>query len=303
MCVSVIIVHYHVEDYLNKCLNSIFKNDDKIVKDIYIVNNGSNKKIEYENTKIHLIENLNNVGFSSANNLCLKTIKYKYCLLLNPDTLIKFQTITKCVHYLDQHPNVGVLGCKVLNDDNSLQSSCRNFPSISNIVFETLGIHELMKKIHISTTHYLQLWDHKTVMKVDSVKGAFLLTRQSVIDQVGLLDESFFMYCEEVDFCKRVKENGWNVVFYPEAEIIHYGGKSTEINSLTNLIELHRSQRYYCRKHMNTISAEICIGFYLLGVILRMIYSLPMPWDHSKVIRKKIIRFNLFFKTARSYFK
>jgi hypothetical protein len=250
-----------------------------------------------------IIQNTMNNGYAKANNQGILAARGEYILLLNPDTKILKNAIKKCIKYMESHPKTGVLGCKLLNEDGSLQSSCRNFPSPVNVFIEAFALHTIIKFIPYVQSIYLRTWKHESVRKVDSVKGAFLLTKMDVIDKIGLLDESFFMYGEELDFCKRVKENGWDVTFYPKAEIVHYGGKSTEIHSLKNLIELHRAQKIYCKKHLSENKAALCISLYWIGLIFRMMLCIPgIMASNSKRFRSKN-RFRQFHETAKSYFK
>jgi GT2 family glycosyltransferase len=301
--VTVVVVHYMVEAYLDECIHSVIEESGELIHKIIIINNGSKKNIRFSNPKISITENTRNSGFAAACNLGLRQIESGYCLILNPDTKIQENAISDCIRYMKKNPHIGILGCLLHNSDGSLQSSCRNFPSITNVFVESLGFHRFLGRFAKVRSKYLMVWPHDQIRIVDSVKGAFFLVKKEVIQKIGYLDENFFMYCEEVDYCARARKAGWDVVFYPGAQIIHYGGKSTEINSLNNLIELHRSQRYYCEKHMNAAEAGICILLYFSGLIFRMILNCPMPWHGSIDKEKRTKRFILFYETAKSYFK
>lgn len=300
---TIIIVHYKADQYLENCIDSINKEVRSSNVEIVIVDNGQStihKKITKKNK---IIKNTRNNGYAKANNQGILAARGEYILLLNPDTKILKNSIKNCIKYLESHPQIGVLGCRLLNEDGSLQSSCRNFPSPVNVFIEAFAMHKIIKLIPYVKSIYLRTWKHDSVRKVDSVKGAFLLTKMDVFNKIGLLDESFFMYGEELDFCKRVKENGWNVTFYPKAEIVHYGGKSTEIHSLNNLIELHRAQKIYCKKHLSENAAALCLSLYWMGLIFRMMLCIPGIMAYNLKRNKTKKRFRQFYETAKSYFK
>ena len=201
-----------------------------------------------------VINNSENKGFAAANNQGIEKSTGKYVLLLNPDTKLYSDTLKKMIEFYDTHKDAGVLGCKILNNDGSLQSSCRNFPSIPVIFFETISLHFLYSKIKPMRHFYLMYWEHDRIRKVDSVKGACLMVPGYIVDKVGYLDENFFIYGEEVDWCKRINDAGFNNYFTPETKIIHFGGKSTEIKKQKNLIELQKSRVLYCKKHFISLS-------------------------------------------------
>jgi GT2 family glycosyltransferase len=297
---SVLIVNYRADEYLKKCIPSLREQRMTRRMEIILIQNGSWENRDPDIKGVSVIRNSRNEGFARANNLGLAKAAGDYILMLNPDTIVPPGTLEKCVRMMEQDRDIGVLGCRLLNEDRSLQSSCRNFPAFGNILIENLGLHHFLGGFGFFRNRYLMIWPHDSVRVVDSVKGAFMMTRREVVESVGLLDDHFFMYCEEVDFCLRAKEKGWKTAFTPDASIIHFGGKSTEIHSLKNLVELHKSYRYYCRKHFNSLESAICIFLYFLGVSSRALFHIEGSWSNDGIKRE---RFRLFYETAKSYFK
>jgi N-acetylglucosaminyl-diphospho-decaprenol L-rhamnosyltransferase len=297
---SILIVNYGADVYLKECVASLLSQRLSEKVEIIIIQNGPGEDPDFRDGRIKVIRNERNEGFASANNIGLESAKGELLLMLNPDTVVFPGVIQKCIRMMSSDPEIGILGCKLINGDGSLQSSCRNFPGIYNILAESFGLHRVLHFSRFIRKRYLMIWPHDTVRAVDSVKGAFMMTRRKVVDTIGVLDDHFFMYCEEVDFCLRAKEKGWKTVFTPDIRIIHYGGKSTEINTLKNLIELHKSYRYYCRKHFPARKSVVCIALYFSGVAMRSLMHIEGAWSRDE---NKRTRFRLFYETAKSYFQ
>lgn len=297
---SIVIVNYMVDDLLLECIRSLKSQKSGRDAEIFIVDNGPAQHDDPVFDGTIVLDNRKNNGFAYANNLAMRKASGDYILLLNPDTIVKEGALDTCLRIMKERGDIGILGCKLLNEDGSLQSSCRNFPGLSNILAENLGLHRIIKKWRWMRDRYLMFWPHDSFRNVDSVKGAFMMIRKTVLESVGLLDEHFFMYCEEVDFCLRTRKQGWKIAFTPDARIVHLGGKSTEINSLKYLVELHKSYRTYCRKHFNPVLSEICIAVYFCGVALRVMANMDGLWSDDQGKRKK---FRLFLETAKSYLR
>jgi len=208
---SIIIVSYNNQALLKQCLQSIYSSPATV--EVIIVDNHSQDNtisfLQDAFPQVRLIANDHNQGFAKANNQGLKIAQGKNLLLLNNDTIIRDQALSKMVDYLESHSDVGLLGPKLLNRDGSVQ-----------IQGSLLGPH---------------FWNAKQPVKTSFLRGAALLFPRTVLDKVGLLDEGFFFYNEDIDFCWRVKKAGYKVVYYPEAEIIHYGGKTSWRRQLMGL--------------------------------------------------------------------
>jgi GT2 family glycosyltransferase len=170
-----------------------------------------------------LIENSKNVGFASANNQALKIAKGEFILLLNSDTLLRGAVVANSVKYLEDHPQVGAMGCRVLNTDGSMQATCSNYPSKLNLLLLTSGLWKIPWP-RFFDRYQMRRWNRLTERDVEVISGCYLLLRKTILEQVGLLDENFFFFGEETDWCLRMRKHGWTLRFAPVGEIIHHGG-------------------------------------------------------------------------------
>lgn len=196
--------------------------------------------------------NTHNAGFGRANNQLLKHVQGDYVLLLNTDAFVSPDTLTQTLAYMQANPKCGVLGVKLLGRDGVLQPSCRYFPTPWNIFLARTGLSRFMPKTQMVDD---MNWDHASVRECDWVPGCYYLVRREVIEQVGLFDPLFFLYCEEVDHCKRVKAAGWQVVYYPHTTVVHIGGESAKSDSAISesgrqisALQIE-SEMLYFRKH------------------------------------------------------
>jgi len=251
---SIIIVNYNTKDLLETCLKSISQNTHNILYEIVVVDNHSKdssvQMIEGEFPDARLIKNKSNNGYSKANNQGINISQGRYILLLNSDTEVSNDALNKAVKFMDDNSEIGICGLKLLNADGSIQLSCRSFPTFSTAIFNRYSIiTRLFPDNKFSREYLLSDWDHKSIMDVDWVSGACMLIRREVIDKIGLLEEKFFMYSEDVDLCYRAKENGWRIVYYPLSEVIHYIGKSSEKKPFLSIFERHKSMYLYYKKH------------------------------------------------------
>jgi GT2 family glycosyltransferase len=200
--------------------------------------------------RVQLVENASNVGFSKANNMVISRSSSDYILLLNPDTLVIDDAIERMVDFMDAHPQVGIAGCKVLNRDGTLQLACRrSIPTPRAAFFRLSGLSLLFPKSRMVGAYNMTYRSPDETHEVDAVSGAFLMIRREVIEQIGLLDERFFMYGEELDWCLRAKRAGWTVMYHPDARIIHYKGESTKYNSKKATMEFYKAMFLFYRKH------------------------------------------------------
>jgi GT2 family glycosyltransferase len=259
MDVSLILVNYNSKEHLERCLASIKQNNKRHSLEIIVVDNastdGSQAMVRAAHPEVTLIRNTNNLGFGKANNLGIQLAKGKYLLLLNNDTILNNDAIAALVKCLDNAPKAGIVACKVFEPDGKIQKNCRSFPLSP---FDTMfGRASLFSKLFpsnpITKRTTLSDWDYNSPRQVDWVSGACMLIRRKVLDQIGLLDENYFMYWEDTDFCKRAKDAGWEIWFTPEGEIVHYsgqgGGKRPLSLKLYTIYQMHRSAYYYFLKH------------------------------------------------------
>jgi len=273
---SILIVNYNVKHYLRQCLKSIYTNTKKLSFEITVVDNnsadGSVDVLKREFPEVKLIENCQNLGFAKATNQGLKENNGRYILLLNPDTVVLPKALEKMVEFMEENPRAGALGCKLLNPDGSLQRSCRSFPTLTTAFFENTGLEKLFPKNKFIGRHRMGYWGHNDIREVDQPTGAALMVRREIISQVGLMDEQFYMYYDDVDWCYRIKRRGWKIYFIPLARIIHYGSQSARPNMPKMRIQGYKSRHRFFRKNYGILSEQIVKQLDLLGLILKTLY-------------------------------
>lgn len=225
--------------------------------EMFLVDNhssdGSAQMVGSEHPWVKLVANKENLGFARANNQALRDCNGEYVLLLNPDTQISPGAIWHLVDFLDERPDAGVVAPQLLNTDGSVQRSCREFPTFSGMFYELAGLSRMFpsgsKKGKQFRAYKMLDWNHDDERQVDQPEGACLAIRRSVIDEVGLLDEGFFMLFEEVDWCYRIKQKGWEIWFTPEARVTHHYGQSIKQVKIKMIISSHRGLYRFWRKH------------------------------------------------------
>jgi len=237
---------------------------------------------------VNVIENKENVGFAKANNQAIAKCTGDYILLLNPDTLILQNAVEKMVDFMDRNPTVGICGCKVLNKDGTLQLACRRSIPTPNVAFFRLtGLSKLFPHSKIMAKYNLTYLDPDKPHEVDAVSGAFLMIRRKVIDDIGKLDERFFMYGEELDWCLRAKKAGWTVMYYSDAEIIHYKGECSRSNGRKAAFEFYRSMYLFHKKHFAENYNPIINVIVYIGIFLKALISWRSFLFSGKVGSKK----------------
>jgi len=227
--VSIIIVNYNQKNLLNVCVKGILKVAPKIDYEIIVVDNASTDgsdaiidKLKTKSQKLKVILNKKNLGFAGGCNVGIKESKGDYILILNPDIVVLENSIEKLYQFMEKNKNVGIAGPKLLNPDKSIQSSCYRFPSwYIPILRRTFlgGLSWAKKKLDY---YLMNDFDHQGGKGVDWLLGAALMIRKSMLDKIGLFDERFFLYFEDIDLCRRAKKSGWQVYYYPFSEMFHY---------------------------------------------------------------------------------
>ncbi len=222
---SIVIVSYNSAHLLGQMFDTMYASVAGIDYECIAIDNASR-----DNSAAHLVElcpeanlirNSVNVGFGRANNQALPHIHGQYVLLLNTDAFVEKDTISKTIAYMDSNPACGVLGVRLSDRDGTLQPSARYFPTPLNLFLQRTGLARLVPGVRLVDD---MNWDHKSVRDCDWVPGCYLLIRKSVLDQVGLFDPRFFLYYEEVDFCRSAKRAGWLVTYFPDTSVVHIGG-------------------------------------------------------------------------------
>jgi len=253
MDVSIIIVNWNTKELLHNCIESVYAHAGDVNYEVIVIDNastdGSPDMVRDNFKKVVLIENQKNLGFAGANNQGMAVAKGRYVLLLNSDTIVLDNAIANTVRFADANPSAAVIGCRVLNSDGTLQPTCFMYPSILNMVLSSSYLAKLYPKNRFFGREKMTWWNRSDVREVDVVTGCFMLVRRQAIELVGMMDERFFMYCEETDWCYRFKKNGWKNVFTPVGQIIHLGGQSTAKNPVAMHVQLRLSILKFIKKH------------------------------------------------------
>jgi hypothetical protein len=323
---SIIIVSWNVRDLLRRCLHSITNNrlpitdnqspitdnqspitdnqspiTDYRLETIVVDNashDGSVEMVRTEYPHVRLIANVTNRGFTGGNNDGLHIARGRYVLLLNPDTEVIGNALATLVAYADSHPQVGALGPQVLNPDGSVQSSRRRFPTLATALFESTWLQSLAPRGVLERYYALDLPNDQPA-EVDWVTGAALMVRREAMDQVGMMDEGFFMYSEELDWCKRIKAAGWQVAYMPSAQIIHHEGKSSEQVVPQRHIYFQTSKVRYFRKHHGALAAS-SLRMYLLALYAWQLAFEAAKWliGSKRAVRRE--RVQAYWKVLKS---
>ncbi|MEW6062042.1 MAG: glycosyltransferase, partial [Bacteroidota bacterium] len=254
MDVSVIIVNYNVREFLNNALTSLQKSLEGFESEIFVVDNasddGSVETVAKNFPDVHLITNSTNLGFAKANNQALVQARGTYLLLINPDTVVQENTVRELIRFFESHQDAGMVGCKILNPDGTLQLPCRrSFPTPWIAFTKTFGLSTLFPKSKLFARYNLTYLDPDQTYDVDAISGSFMMLRRAVYEKIGGLDETFFMYGEDLDWCYRVKQAGWKVYYVPTTSIIHYKGESTKRSDIDELKVFYNAMRLFVRKH------------------------------------------------------
>jgi len=262
MKLSVIIVNYNVKHFLEQCLFSVLKAAEKIETEIIVVDNhsadGSVQMVSEKFPNVQLIANDKNLGFSAANNIGIKKSKGKYILLLNPDTVVEEDSFYKTVNYMDAHPDTGGLGVKMIDGKGHfLPESKRGLPTPGVAFYKIFGISRLFPKSKAFNRYHLGYLSPDEIHEVEILSGAFMLLRKSVLNEIGLLDDTFFMYGEDIDLSYRITQAGNKNIYFPETTIIHYKGESTKKGRLNYVMIFYKAMQIFARKHFSQKRASL----------------------------------------------
>jgi GT2 family glycosyltransferase len=230
MKLSIIIVSWNVRELLKKCLASIFIYNRDFDLEVIVIDNASGddtvKMVSREFPQVNLIINKINLGFAAANNQGIRQATGDYLLLLNPDTEFIDHSFKTAIDFLSRDGQIGLLGCQLLNPNKTVQPSVRRFPSFWPIFLMFFKLPKILPNLSAINKYLAVDFDYRRCQTVEQVMGAFMLLKRGVIEKIGLLDENFFVWFEEVDFCLRVWQAGYQVVYYPDTKVVHHGGQS-----------------------------------------------------------------------------
>lgn len=284
--VSIIIVNYNTRQLTMDCLASVYESLTSFQYEIIVVDNashdGSVEAIRGGYPDVRLIANRDNTGFAVANNQGMDIAKGRYILLLNSDTVVQTDTLEVMIGFMDHHPEMGASGCKVILPEGTLDKACkRGFPTPSASFYYAFGISRMFPDRPKFNQYQLGHLSPDDEYPVDCLVGAFMLVRRETIDQVGGLDETFFMYGEDIDWCYRIKEAGWGIYYYPRTYIVHYKGASARRKPMKIIYEFHRAMWVFHRKHYAKRYGMLTNTAVWLGISLKFSLSL---------IRNKLFR-------------
>lgn len=310
---SIIIVSWNVADLLAACLESILAADvsldpsetDRLTVEIIVVDSGSSdhtvSMLRERFPQITLLAQSENVGYTRGNNIGLAAAQGRYLLLLNPDTEIIGHALEEMVAYLEANPQVGILGPHTLNSDGTTQSTRRRFPTVPLAFFESTWLQRFAPKPMLQR-FYVEDQPDTSTFEVDWVQGSALLARRAVYEQIGGLDEGYIMYSEELDWCKRAKAAGWQVVYLGSARIIHHGGKSTDQVKARAHIYFQQSKLRYFRKYHGWLIAQLLRAFLLLNYLWQItLEGIKSLLGHKRAMRSERIR--AYWQVIRSGLK
>lgn len=266
MDLSIVIVSWNTAGMLRECLASSFAGLGTLAAEVIVVDNassdGSVALVQNEFPRAVLIRNTRNCGFAAANNQALGVAKGRYILLLNSDTVVHGDVLERSVAYMDRHRAVGAMGCRVLNSDGTVQPTCSRHPTLVNLLLLTSGLWKVPWPPFFDR-YQMRRWSRSDERAVEVISGCYMLVRASAVAQVGGMDESFFFFGEETDWCRRLRASGWTLRFAPVGEITHHGGGSSGTLSFKRDLMLSNAMVRLHLKHSGLMAAAIawCIVF------------------------------------------
>lgn len=271
---SVIIVNYNVEYFLEQCLNSVLKATKEINAEVFVVDNnsidGSVEMVKEKFPEVILFDNQQNLGFSKANNQAMHESKGEYILLLNPDTVVEEDTFQKCIDFMDNHPDAGGLGVRMIDGKGKfLPESKRGLPTPTVAFYKIFGLSRLFPKSKQFGKYHLGYLDEFETNEIEILSGAYMFMRKATLEKVGLLDEAFFMYGEDIDLSYRITQVGYKNYYLPDAQIIHYKGESTKKSSINYVFVFYRAMVIFAEKHFSQKNAKLFSFFINMAIYFR----------------------------------
>jgi GT2 family glycosyltransferase len=285
MDLSILMLNYNTCELTLNALRSVYQSQTSFEFEVILVDNDSTDssvaQIQKEFPGVQLILNKENVGFSKANNQAIRQAVGRYNLLLNSDTIVQPDTLDIMIRFMDSHPDVGASGCKIVLPDGSLDKACkRGFPTPSASFYYAFGFTKLFPTVPRYNQYQLGYLNEDEAYPIDCLVGAFMLVRREAIDQVGMLDEDFFMYGEDIDWCYRIKQAGWINYYYPATKIIHYKGASSRRRPFKIVYEFHRAMWLFHNKHYRKKYSIITNTLVFLGISVK--FSLEVVKNQIK---------------------
>ena len=253
MTLSVLIVNWNTRDLLRACLQSLRRYPLSEPMEVWVLDNashdGSAQMVQHEFAGVNLVASECNLGYAAGNNLLLRRAHGEYLLLLNPDTEVTEGALDTAVQFLREHPEAAALGAKLIHPDGRVQASVRGFPEPQAVLWEYLGLARLFPRLRRLGGYRMRWFTYERIADVDQPMGTFLMLSRRAVEAVGLMDERFPIFFNEVDWCYRAKAQGWKVYFHPNVTVIHHGGASTRQVRPQMIWESHRSLQKFYEKH------------------------------------------------------
>ncbi len=299
-CVSVIIVSWNVRGPLGDCLRALYETSSDWLREVVVVDNasddGSADMVDANFPSVTVIRLPSNMGFPTANNIGLRRASGDWALLLNPDTRVQVGCIDRCLSAATGRSEVGVVGCKLLYPDGTLQYECAaNLPSIGDCIIETFYLHVLFPRSRVFGRALMGSWNHESDRLVPRISGAFMLIHRRVFEKVGELDNGFFMYYEDIDYCARVAEAGWKILYVASAVTVHLSGQSRRQSQLKFDDLAPQVRHTFFLRHRGVVAAIVFRTLYLFQTLLRI----PIACAAIIVLpRKSVSRHRSFAKPA-----
>ncbi|MBN2355821.1 glycosyltransferase [candidate division KSB1 bacterium] len=278
LLLSIIIVSYNVREFLEQAILSIEKAVGNIKHEIFVVDNnsadGSAELVAHRFPGVHLLRNHENVGFARANNQALSKCRGSYICLINPDTIVQEDTFAQLLAFFENHPKAGAVGCKILNPDGTLQLACRrSFPTPWVAFTKIVGLAKLFPKSRWFGRYNLTYLDADEIAEVEAISGSFMLLRRRVVAQVGPLDESFFMYGEDLDWCYRIRQAGWKIFYVPNTQIVHFKGESSKRSPFEQRRLFYEAMHRFVHKHFRRGQAWVPSWALIVAIYVRAFLS------------------------------
>lgn len=276
MDLSVVVVNYQTFELTKNTINSILEYSHPFNLEIIVVDNASNddslsRLEDYFKDKVTFISSNENNGFAAGNNQALRIAKGKYVLLLNSDTIVWENTLENIYCYMEKHTDVGATGCRVLLENGELDKACkRSFPNVKNSFFRLFHIPTNSK----DDNYNLDNLPDDEIYEIDCLTGAFMFIRKEALDEAGFLDETFFMYGEDIDLCFRIKKAGWKIVYYGKSKITHFKGASSKKQKSKLIYEFYRAMYIYYKKHHSNESNFIVNIIVYFGIFVLCVFKL-----------------------------
>jgi GT2 family glycosyltransferase len=272
---SVVVVTWNNVEIIRHCLNSLLGLSREHGLEVIVVDNASSDGtpdvVQHEFPQATLIRNAENFGFARGNNIGIEASTGRYVCLINSDVIVTEGCLEELLQYMEAHPDIGVVGPKMILPDGSVGRSCMGFPTIANWLWRALALDLFFRTSRRFGAYLMPYFQYTCTTDVEVLTGWFWVVRRLAMKEVGLLDERFFMYAEDIDWCKRFKDAGWRVVFYPHASAVHYCAASSSRAPTRFYIEMRRANLQYCQRHHNRSSVGC---FWLISVLHELVRAL-----------------------------